>query len=120
VKRDRSLRSPHNGHLTILARTGVPGFALWIVFLLAHGFALLQGARASQLAGDSLRSRLLLWALAYWLAATINGAFDVYLEGPQGGIWFWSIVGIGLGTLAIPPQDRGYSSAKPLQAHAIR
>ena len=26
----------------------------------------------------------------------INGSFDVYLEGPQGGIWFWSIIGFGI------------------------
>ncbi len=32
---DNSLRSPHNGHLTILARTGVPGFALWAGMQLA-------------------------------------------------------------------------------------
>jgi len=106
VTRDRSLRSPHNGHLTILARTGVPGFVLWIAFLLAHGLQLLKGARAFRLAGDFFSSRVLLWVLAYWLAAAINGAFDVYLEGPQGGIWFWCLVGLGLGMLSICPQER--------------
>jgi hypothetical protein len=106
VTRDRSLRSPHNGHLTILARTGVPGFALWIAFLLAHGFALFKGARAFRLAGDFITSRMLLWVLAYWLAATINGASDVYLEGPHGGIWFWCLVGLGLGILSICPKQR--------------
>jgi hypothetical protein len=33
---------------------------------------------------------------AIWVAALINMSFDVYLEGPQGGIWFWSVVGLGL------------------------
>ena len=28
-----SLRAPHNGHLDILARSGVIGFGLWILFL---------------------------------------------------------------------------------------
>jgi len=100
VTRDRSLRSPHNGHLTILARTGVPGFVLWVGFLLAHGWGLLGAARRSRLAGETERSRLLLWTFTYWLAATINGASDVYLEGPQGGIWFWCLVGVGQSLLA--------------------
>jgi hypothetical protein len=101
VTRDRRLRSPHNGHLAILARAGVPAFALWIAFLLTHGLALMKGARAFRIAGDFFHSRMLLWVLAYWLAATINGASDVYLEGPQGGIWFWCLVGLGLGILSI-------------------
>jgi hypothetical protein len=34
--------------------------------------------------------------LVYWAAVMVNSSFDVYLEGPQGGIWFWSVFGIGL------------------------
>jgi hypothetical protein len=26
----------------------------------------------------------------------VNASFDVYLEGPTGGIWFWVIFGTGL------------------------
>ena len=37
-----------------------------------------------------------LWILAYWTALLVNGSFDVYLEGPQGGIWFWCIFGLGI------------------------
>lgn len=95
VTRDGSLRSPHNGHLTILARTGAPGFMLWCWFLVDHGLALLRRQRQLRIAGDCVRSRVILWVLTYWIAATINGASDVYLEGPQGGIWFWCLVGVG-------------------------
>ena len=28
------LRSPHNAHMTLLARAGVPGFFLWLLLLL--------------------------------------------------------------------------------------
>jgi hypothetical protein len=41
-------------------------------------------------------ANLNIWILIYWGAAMINGSFDVYLEGPQGGIWFWSIIGFGI------------------------
>jgi hypothetical protein len=36
------------------------------------------------------------WALAYWFAMLVDTSFDPYLEGPQGGIWFWAIIGVGL------------------------
>ena len=26
-------------------------------------------------------------------AFMVNSSFDVYLEGPQGGIWFWALMG---------------------------
>ena len=26
----------------------------------------------------------------------MNASFDVYLQGPMGGIWYWSIIGLGI------------------------
>jgi hypothetical protein len=26
----------------------------------------------------------------------VNASFDVFLEGPQGDIWFWSLFGVGI------------------------
>ncbi|MGE3652136.1 MAG: O-antigen ligase family protein, partial [Reyranellaceae bacterium] len=37
---DDPLRSPHNGHITILARAGVPGLALWVAFNAAYVWGL--------------------------------------------------------------------------------
>ena len=51
---------------------------------------------ASRRAGMHLWCRIDAWLLAYWLAILVNTSFDPYLEGPQGGIWFWSILGLGL------------------------
>jgi hypothetical protein len=34
--------------------------------------------------------------MVWWLAAMANTSFDPYLEGPQGGIWFWCVFGLGL------------------------
>ena len=41
----------------------------------------------------------------YLLAFLINGSFDVFIEGPMGGIWFWSIYGAGLGAALIYRQE---------------
>jgi hypothetical protein len=37
----------------------------------------------------------------YLIAFLINGSFDVFIEGPMGGIWFWSIYGTGVGAAMI-------------------
>lgn len=96
VKRDHSLRSPHNVFVTILARSGVPGLVLWFLFLLSFGWMLMKTSLARKRRADPWDTRYALWLLAYWLAFLVNASFDVFLEGPMGGIWFWSLVGMSL------------------------
>lgn len=89
-------RSPHNGHMTILARSGVPGFVLWVALNIAVAVSLLRGYFRSRASEWPDLANLNLWVLAYWSAFIVNMSFDVYLEGPQGGIWFWCIVGFAI------------------------
>jgi O-antigen ligase len=93
---DHSLRSPHNAFMTILARSGVPGLILWLLFLLAFGWMLAKRSLAAKRSPDVWNARYALWLLAYWMAFLFNASFDVFLEGPMGGVWFWSLVGAGL------------------------
>jgi hypothetical protein len=99
VEEDHSLRNPHNGHLTMLARGGVPGLILWGFVQLSWACSLFRAYVRSQRAGDHRWARLFVFLLAYWLAFMINTTFDVYLEGPMGGIWFWTVYGVGLSSL---------------------
>lgn len=96
VQEDKSLRSPHNGHLTYLARAGVPGFALWVAaqlyWLARVADAWVRAARA----GRKNWTKLFVFVACYWAAFMINASFDVFLEGPMGGIWFWCVYGFGL------------------------
>jgi hypothetical protein len=39
--------------------------------------------------------------LTYWTIILISGSFDVALEGPVLGIWFWTIHGIGMAALVL-------------------
>jgi len=96
VTRDHSLRSPHNAHLMLLARTGVPGEILWLTLQGAFGLALLDAYRRARRERRERVAQLSLWILAYWIAFLVNASFDVYLEGPQGDIWFWSVFGVGI------------------------
>lgn len=97
------LRSPHNGNLTFLARAGVPGLALWLGFVAILSVGLVRAARASARQDLPNWQRLYVWILAYLVAALVNASFDVYLEGPQGGIWFWCIAGVGIATMRQGP-----------------
>ena len=95
------LRSPHNGHLSFLARSGVPGLILWLSFLGAFALSLYRSGVRMRKRGLEFWYRFNLWIFSYWMAAVVDASFDVYLEGPQGGIWFWSITGLGLATLVL-------------------
>lgn len=96
VMPDHSLRSPHNGHITFLARAGVPGLLLWCLTQIWWAWEMLRVYIASTRAGRRTWAGVFLFLLAYWLAFMVNAAFDVFLEGPMGGLWFWTLYGAGL------------------------
>jgi O-Antigen ligase len=95
------LRSPHNSHLTMLARAGVPGIILWAVVNLSWGAAMVWNALQSRWRGQSVWSRFLVFIFGYWLAIVIDSAFDVALEGPMLGIWYWTLFGTGMAAMVI-------------------
>jgi O-antigen ligase len=130
VEEDESLRSPHNGHLTMLARGGVPGLFLWVLAQLSWALGMLGGYQQSRLKGERRWASLFLFLLAYWVAFMVNAGFDVALEGPMAGIWFWTIYGVGLAAMWIyrchpealvgnqrtAPRARPLPEAQPLPA----
>ena len=96
-----ALRAPHSVNFDVLARTGVPGLALWIALNLAFAAGLLRAAVQAARAKRTFWVQVLGLIFVYWLAALINGSFDVYIEGPQGGIWFWAIMGLGMAAMRL-------------------
>ena len=95
------LRSPHNGHMTILARTGVSGLVLWGLFLASVFLTLLRHMILARWNGAPQWSNLFLFLLCYIAAIIIDASFDVALEGPMLGIWFWVLVGLSIGSSMI-------------------
>ena len=81
---DDNLRSPHNFHLTILARFGYIVFITWIIWLVS----IFKPLFTRKLAGKTLAITSIL------LAFIINGSFDVFFEGPMGAFPFWTFVGL--------------------------
>ena len=81
---DENVRSPHNYHLTIMARYGIIIFSVWLYWL----WLLFKPLFSRKLVGKSLVLTCIL------LAFIINASFDVYLEGPMGAFPFWTFVGL--------------------------
>jgi hypothetical protein len=103
---NQPLRSPHNSHLTFLARSGVPGFLAWVLLQGVFCISLFRAYRKASRLGRHDWAALNLWVLIYWFAFMVNATFDVFLEGPQGGIWFWCLFGFGIALLEV--QRKGY------------
>ena len=116
---DGSLRAPHNSHITTLARMGVPGFVLWFLLQGAFGVGLLRSVLALRRAGDAGLATVGAWILVYWFAMMVNTSFDPYLEGPQGGIWFWSVFGLGMVVMRLGPGALRRESEPPGTPHVV-
>ena len=100
------VRAPHNSHLSALARMGVPGFVIWVLLQGAFAIGLLRSTLTHRRLGDRKVAAVGAWILVYWTAMMVNTSFDPYLEGPQGGIWFWTLFGLGLVIVRLTPPPR--------------
>jgi hypothetical protein len=94
-------RSPHNAHMTLLARAGVPGVVLWALVLVAWAGMLARAMLTARARGDKQWADLFVFIGCYVAAILINATFDVTLEGPMQGIWFWCLFGFGVGSVMI-------------------
>src|SRR5690606_24862423 len=95
------LRSPHHGHMAVRARAGGAGLVLWLLVHLTWAVAIFTAHLRAAWAGDQRWAGLFLFVLAYWLALMTNAAFDVFIEGPMGGVWLWTVYGVGMAALWI-------------------
>ena len=87
--------------MTLLARAGIPGVVLWALVLVSW-FGMLMRATLTALArGHKDWANLFLFIGSYAAAIVINATFDVVLEGPMQGIWFWCLFGFGIGSVML-------------------
>lgn len=84
IPADESVRAPHNFHMNILARYGLPFTLLWLYWL----FLQFKTFRIPNMPRDQLIF------LCIMLASLINASFDVALEGPMAGMPFWVFTGL--------------------------
>jgi len=89
------LRNPHSSHLDVLARTGIPGFLLWVLLWLTWWSRAAVLAVRQRRAGSWAHRNLTVWFSAAVTGYLITAVFDPAIEGPHAGIWMWSLVGLG-------------------------
>lgn len=90
------VRSPHNAHLTMLARTGVPGITLWTLAIITWFGMMGRNFILAHRMHEPQWANILLWISCYLASIVIDASFDVAIEGPMLGIWFWSLFGLGI------------------------
>jgi hypothetical protein len=102
---DGNLRSPHNGNMTVLARTGIPGVTLWGLTQFTWICAMAAGYLRARRRRDWKWTNLFIFLIVYWASFMTNASVDVFIEGPMGGIWLWVIYGTGIAALQIYKRD---------------
>lgn len=81
---DEDLRSPHNFHLTIMARFGVIVFFIWVYWIILT----IKPLFTKKLSPKMLALTCIIISFLF------NSSFDVFLEGPMGAFPFWTFVGL--------------------------
>jgi hypothetical protein len=95
------LRSPHNVQMTMLARAGVPGLMLWSGVVVSWLGMMMHAMRTARRRGQTEWAGLFLFVGCYVGSIIINASFDPVLEGPMQGVWFWSLIGFGIGSVMV-------------------
>ena len=86
-------RSPHCAHITVLTRMGLVGLLLWLSILALVSVGALRKIWRCGRTRDREKFWDGLMLLGVWLILLSAMSFGVILEGPMGGIWFWSLTG---------------------------
>jgi protein-S-isoprenylcysteine O-methyltransferase Ste14 len=87
---------------------GVPGLVAWVLLQAVFAVSVFRVyMRQSESESEKWIRPMAGVVLVFWLAVMVNSSFDVYLEGPQGGIWFWSVFGLGLALIGFDRANRG-------------
>lgn len=110
-----ALRSPHNSHLMFLARSGVPGFVMWLLFLITY-YGWLLYIIFTRRQTNPWDARLATWFLVFTGATLVNASFDVVLESPFSAIWFWVLIGFSFSYFGRRRHDDG--DIEPTNGHA--
>jgi O-Antigen ligase len=95
------LRSPHNAHMTLMARAGIPGVTLWALVLVSWFGMMMRAMLTARWRRHEQWAQLFLFVVCYATSILINATFDVTLEGPMQGIWFWCLFGFGVGSVMV-------------------
>jgi hypothetical protein len=107
------VRSPHSIAFTLFGRFGLVGAAWVLVFL---GAIINLAWRSVRAVHRGVMSYSDLTALAVALVVLVTSMFGVVMEGPMGGIPFWTFLGLAYGTLR---RSEAHAAANAAAAAAV-
>ena len=92
------VRQPHNSSLSVLARLGLVGLLVWLVFLVSVTRRFVHAIRRRVEADDGVH-QLVLWLFFFFVLAMIQTSVQPALEFSHGAIPFYFLVGFALGVM---------------------
>jgi hypothetical protein len=98
-------REPENTHIAILARSGVPGFLLWVALQSVWSISVLRVLFFARRTGRRRTTALMSFLIAYWTWFILYMGSAPTLSGPHEGIWFWTIFGVGAAAVRAVRRD---------------
>lgn len=108
------IRGAHNTHLTILARTGLPGIILWALLWLTWFPHVARKARRHDRGGGWAVQRLAVLLLGAVPAFLVAAFFDPWLDSPKGAIWLYTLVGLGAVHVSMERRPRSPQAVQTL------
>jgi hypothetical protein len=90
------LRSPHNSHDDVLARTGLIGFSLWIALWLGWYWQMVTGCRRLARRGLHARRQTAVLCIMVVSAILVTSYFSPQMEGAQIAALQWTAFGVGI------------------------
>lgn len=91
-------RQPHNTHLTVLARLGIVGLAVWIFMLARIGCLLVVGSLSARRGAPFDRS-VRVWLTIFFAIGALLTTVQPWLEFSYGAVPFFTVIGFALGYL---------------------
>jgi hypothetical protein len=107
------LRNAHNSHVTILARMGIAGLALWVLFWIFWFRDVGGVARRIRRDPDDTEAALAVCVISGGLAVLATALVDPSFEGPQSAIWAWTLVGLGIALAGTSSAERAGQNRSP-------
>lgn len=93
-----AVRQPHNSTISVIARLGLVGLAVWIAFHLCLLQRFYHAFRQRHYC-DKETSDFVLWLFLYYVTFMIVACVEPAFEFPEGAVPFYFFMGVALGTL---------------------
>jgi len=83
-------------HFAMATHSGTIGVALWIAVQLTWAGRMISASMRAFRHRDTRWAGVFMVLLVYWTALAVSSAVGIGLDGPAGGLWFWTIIGVGM------------------------